>query len=90
MTYIPGSENVVADALSRIYSNDASGTVRAHCEYTYHDVVDDDTTQVEHAEELIPVLAGIEAHIATQLEPRTGGLLRRLSWPRNLPRRLHL
>ena len=66
VTYIPGSENVVADALSRIYSNDASGTVRAHCEYTYHDVVDDDTTQVEHAEELIPVLVGIEARIATR------------------------
>ena len=66
VTYIPGSENVVADALSRIYSNDSSGTVRARCEYTYHDVVDDDTTQVEHVGETLPVLAGIEARLATR------------------------
>ena len=66
VTYIPGSENVVADALSRIYSNDSSGTIRARCEFTYHDVVDDDTTQVEHEGETLPVLAGIEARIATR------------------------
>ena len=66
VTYIPGSENVVADALSRIYSNDSSGTVRARCEYMYHDVVDDDTTQVEHVGETLPVLAGIEARLATR------------------------
>ena len=66
VTYIPGSDNVVADALSRIYSYDSSGTVRARSEYTYHDVVDDDTTQVEHAGDSMPMLAGIEARIATR------------------------
>ena len=66
VVYIPGSENVVADALSRIYSNDSSGTVRARSEYTYHDVIDDDTTQVEHASITQPMLAGIEARIATR------------------------
>ena len=62
VVYIAGSENVVADALSRMYSNDSSGTVRARSEYTYHDVVDDDTTFTE----VLPVLAGIEARIATR------------------------
>ena len=62
VVYIPGSDNIVADALSRIYSNDSSGTVRARSEYTYHDVVDDDTVSVEN----LPVLAGIEARVATR------------------------
>ena len=66
VVYIPGSENVVADALSCIYSNDSSGTVRARSEYTYHNVIDDDTTQVEHASVTQPMLAGIEACIATR------------------------
>ena len=60
--YIAGSENVVADALSRIYSNDSAGTERARCEYTYHDVVDDDTISSQR----LPVLAGIEAVVATR------------------------
>ena len=61
--YITGSENVVADTLSCLYSNDSVGTVRAQSEYTYHDVVDDDTTSPIDGN--IPVLAGIEAQIAT-------------------------
>ena len=63
MIYIAGSENVVADALSHLYSNDSAGTVRAQNEYTYHDVVDDDTMSPIDGD--IPVLAGIEARIAT-------------------------
>ena len=35
--YVPGVENILADALSRIYSNDQPGTVRAPSEYTQHD-----------------------------------------------------
>jgi len=62
VVYVPGNENVLADALSRIYSNDAAGTVRAKSEYTYHDVVDDD---VEVAEDL-PILAGLEARASDQ------------------------
>ena len=70
VTYIAGSENVVADALSRIYSNDSSGTVRARSEYTYHDVIDDDTVQVERVAETLPILAGIEARVATRRSTR--------------------
>ena len=62
--YIAGSENVVADALSRIYANDSPGTVRARSKHTYHDVVDDDMV-VKYNEEL-PLLAGIEAQVATR------------------------
>ena len=64
VVYIAGSENVVADALSRIYANDSPGTVRARSEHTYHDVVDDDMV-VKYNEEL-PLLAGIEAQVATR------------------------
>ncbi|OJT08771.1 Retrovirus-related Pol polyprotein from transposon 17.6, partial [Trametes pubescens] len=35
--YIPGAENVLADALSRIYSNDQPGTVRSPSEYVVFD-----------------------------------------------------
>jgi len=58
VVYVPGSENVMADALSRIYSNEAPGIVRAESEYTYHDVVNDD---VDIGMGEIPILAGIEA-----------------------------
>ena len=40
--YVPGADNILADALSRIYSNDAVSDVWVRSEYTYHDVVDDD------------------------------------------------
>ncbi|KAJ3556748.1 hypothetical protein NP233_g11909 [Leucocoprinus birnbaumii] len=42
VVYVPGSENILSDALSRIYSGDQPGTVRARSEYTYHDVIDND------------------------------------------------
>ena len=57
---------MVADALSRIYSNDSAGTVRAKSEHTYYDVVDDDTSSIDPLFEGLPVLAGIEARVATR------------------------
>ena len=76
VVYIEGSENVVADALSRMYSNDSSGTVRARSEFTTHDVVDDDTVPVlSNLPSDVPVLAGIEARVAT----RRGARVRRLT-----------
>ena len=65
VVYVPGTENVVADALSRIYSNDVPGTVRARSEYTYHDVDDEEITIVED----LPILAGLEARAAVQRHP---------------------
>ncbi|CAA7270581.1 unnamed protein product [Cyclocybe aegerita] len=66
--YVPGTDNVVADALSRIYSNDAPGTVRAQSEYTYFDVVNEDTPLDD--EPIIPLLAGMEACVAVHRSPR--------------------
>ena len=66
VVYVPGEENSVADTLSRMYSNDAPGTVRSQSEYTYHDVVDDD---LEVNLQDIPILVGIEAKAATQRAP---------------------
>ena len=66
VVYIPGSENVVADALSRLYANDSPGTTRSKSEFTCHDVLDDDTSVVEDNVGDMPVLAGIEARLATR------------------------
>jgi hypothetical protein len=74
VVYIEGSENVVADALSRMYASDSPGTVRSRTEYTSHDVMDDDTTLVETGQVEMPLLAGIEARVASQ---RRGSRVRR-------------
>ena len=74
VVYIEGSENVVADALSRLYSFDSKGTQHSRSEYTYHDVVDDDTSSIVVGEDL-PILAGVEAVVAT----RRGSRVRRLT-----------
>lgn len=50
---------MLADALSRIYSNEAIGTVRAQSEYTYHDVIDNNDLNIESI--TMPVFAGLEA-----------------------------
>ena len=55
--YVPGAENILSDALSRIYSNDAKGTVRASEEYTAHD----DTQRPTSTSVSAPVLVGPEA-----------------------------
>ena len=70
VVYIAGSENVVADALSRMYSNDSPGTVRAASEFTCHDVLDDDTLPVSNDMGELPILAGVEAVVATRRSSR--------------------
>jgi hypothetical protein len=66
VVYITGCENVIADALSRMYSNDSKGTERARSEYTYHDIVDEDTLFLGLVTEELPVLAGIEARLVSR------------------------
>ena len=81
VTYIAGSENVVADALSWIYSNDSAGTERAKSEYTYFDVDNDDTSRVELVGmEALPVLAGIEAQILTRWGSHTRQPSEKAAW----------
>ncbi len=59
IVYVPGTENVLADALSRIWSNESPGTVRGRGAYTYHDLVDNEN--VDSFGITMPLLAGIEA-----------------------------
>ncbi|KAJ3514734.1 hypothetical protein NLJ89_g2201 [Agrocybe chaxingu] len=61
VVYVPGKENVLADALSRLYSNESPGTVRARTEYTYHDVINEDD---EVSVGGMPIMAGLEARVA--------------------------
>ena len=63
--YLPGEENIMADALSRIYSNDPPGMERAPSEYTVHDEYDREVRRIN-----MPVLAGIEAVAATRRSSR--------------------
>ena len=80
--YITGSENIVADALSHIYSNDADGTEQTKDEYTYFDVTDDDSTSGtgDAGVEVLPVLAGIEARIVTRHSSRTRQPTEKATW----------
>ncbi|KAI0323297.1 hypothetical protein GY45DRAFT_1290223, partial [Cubamyces sp. BRFM 1775] len=65
--YVPGVENVLADALSWVYSNDHPGTVRAASEYTLYD----DNTDLLQVLQLhaisMPVLVDLEARAAIEL-----------------------
>jgi hypothetical protein len=77
--YVPGAENILSDALSRLYSSDAPGTVRARSEYTYHDVVDNDSITAHLIS--MPVLVGAEG--ANAVAPRYN--LRTRKNPETLP-----
>ena len=57
--YIPGMENILPDALSRLYSNDAPGTVRAPSEYVQF--ADEGVDEALHNLISMPVLVGTEA-----------------------------
>jgi hypothetical protein len=63
IVYVTGSSNVVADALSRIYSNEEAGTVRARSEYTVHD--GDRNNDLDVQEVSMPLLVGLEAAALT-------------------------
>ena len=61
--YAPGIENVLADTLSWLYSNDAPATVHTRSEYMYHDVIDNDVF-LKH-DISIPLCTNIEAAAVT-------------------------
>ena len=56
--YVPGTDNVLADALSQMYSNEAPGTVRVPSEYMLHD---DRNEHLGLHKISMPLLAGVEA-----------------------------
>jgi hypothetical protein len=58
IVYVPGKENVLSDALSRMYSADAPGTIRSSSEYAQHD----ETCLPLHVAGVAPVVkVGLEA-----------------------------
>ncbi|PIL25630.1 hypothetical protein GSI_11379 [Ganoderma sinense ZZ0214-1] len=65
--YVPGVENVLADALSRIYSNDQPGTVRAPSEYTQHDDGAAAPVSLSAHAVSVPVLVDVEGRAASEL-----------------------
>ncbi|KAJ2955854.1 hypothetical protein NUW54_g14706 [Trametes sanguinea] len=72
--YVPGVDNVLADALSRIYSNDSPGTVRAASEYVQHDEEGAVLQGLLSSSAIsAPVLTGVEA---AALAPLSGRLTR--------------
>ncbi|EJF59637.1 hypothetical protein DICSQDRAFT_171815 [Dichomitus squalens LYAD-421 SS1] len=64
--YVPGVENVLADALSRIYSNDRPGTVRAPSEYTSFDEEGDFGSSLRTFAISVPVLVDPESVVAAE------------------------
>ena len=64
VVYIEDNENVVADTLSKLYSNDSAESLLARSEFTYHVVLDSDTSVVGN--DVFPVLVEIDARIATK------------------------
>lgn len=71
--YVPGVENVLADALSRIYSNDSPRTVRAASEYTQYADESGFSSRISAQAISMPVYAGIEA-FAVRHESNTEGV----------------
>ena len=65
--YVPGEQNTLADALSRMYSDDRPGTVRAPSEYT---LSDGPMLSIPVSVVSMPLLVGAEA-IADLLSIRT-------------------
>ena len=63
--YVPGAENILSDALSRLYSNDSPGTVRAASEYAKHDDTAATATVLSLGLISLPMLVGLEARAVT-------------------------
>jgi hypothetical protein len=64
IVYIEGVNNILSDALSRLYSNDAAGTVRSPMEYTQYD----EDYPAEYLSTLgisLPLFVGVEANALT-------------------------
>jgi RNase H-like domain found in reverse transcriptase len=61
--YVPGTENMLANALSWMYAVNLPGTVRAKSEYTYLDIANNMSTLSEPSCKQVPMLAGSEAQV---------------------------
>ncbi|PSS18923.1 hypothetical protein PHLCEN_2v3139 [Hermanssonia centrifuga] len=68
--YMPGMDNILPDALSRLYSNDLPGTVRAASEYTVFDDDEDLPLRLASFAITVPVLVGPEGRASQATAPR--------------------
>jgi hypothetical protein len=77
--YIKGKENVMADTLSRMYSNESKGVVRAKSEYIHEDFEDERLSRVEPEEKTLtsPVYTGVELQ-AMMVTPSKSGIVKTL------------
>ena len=67
--YAAGSDNLLADALSRMYSNDDPATEHARSEYTSFDIVDGVTVHDGPSKGMV-ILAGINAVVVTHRDSK--------------------
>ncbi|KAJ3473550.1 hypothetical protein NLI96_g12945 [Meripilus lineatus] len=65
--YIPGETNILADALSRIYSDEPKGIERAGSEYVQDRETDDDLPGLAEVEEIVLIYTGATAIIESNL-----------------------
>ncbi|KAL7280814.1 LOW QUALITY PROTEIN: hypothetical protein ACG7TL_005758 [Trametes sanguinea] len=78
--YVPGVDNVLADALSRIYSNDQPGTVRAASEYSTADETARPLNALTSQMMSVPVLVDTEGRCSSaSLELELSAITRRQS-----------
>lgn len=71
--YILGVENILSDALSRLYSNNQPGTVRSRSEYTYFNVVNNNLLGQQLVTMLVLMgLEGRSIYLTEQREIATG------------------
>ncbi|KAJ3473941.1 hypothetical protein NLI96_g12741 [Meripilus lineatus] len=73
INYIPGETNTLADALSRIYSDEPMGTVHARSEYVQDENSDNEDPPELENEESMPIYTGSAAII--ELEQRRSSRL---------------
>ncbi|KIN99114.1 hypothetical protein M404DRAFT_78798, partial [Pisolithus tinctorius Marx 270] len=71
--YVPGEENVLPDALSRMYEFDAPGTIRAHSEYLHHDLDVEEYRSTPVMDPIPPVDEGVEVETPTKDQPERSG-----------------
>ncbi|CAL1702710.1 unnamed protein product [Somion occarium] len=83
--YVPGIDNILANALSCIYSNDRPGTVRAASEYTTFDETSLQPTFLESLSISVPVYVGIEAQAVQPHLSHHGAHARMITAPSRIP-----
>lgn len=94
INYIPGHTNILADALSRIYSDEPQGVVRATSEYISDDPEEEDEgtgSNLRHDDLSAPVYTGYTVLAAVDLIRKSNRLAnkQRVRWNKDYTRTIH-